>query len=142
VEKTERTLPKLEISANFDHIHDLVTHFLHNGREVIFVTFSERLRQLRQEKKMTQAALGQAIDISPRMISFYESGNHFPRDEVILKRLADLFAVSMDYLMGHSELREESSLKRLCEVYKELPSPDRRTVMDFMDFLLEKSKRT
>ena len=75
------------------------------------------------------------------MISFYESGNHFPRDEVILKRLADLFAVSMDYLMGHSELREESSLKRLCGVYKELSSSDRRTVMDFMDFLLEKSKR-
>ena len=26
--------------------------------------FSERLRQLRQEKKMTQVALGQAVDIS------------------------------------------------------------------------------
>ena len=47
------------------------------------MTFSERLRQLRQEKKMTQAVLGRAIDISPRMISFYESGNHFPRDEII-----------------------------------------------------------
>lgn len=106
------------------------------------MTFNERLRQLRQEKKMTQTALGQAVDISPRMISFYESGNHFPRDEIILKRFADLFGVSMDYLLGHSELREEASLKRLCANYKELPPADRRTIMDFMDFLLEKSRRS
>ena len=36
---------------------------------------------------MTQAVLGRAIDISPRMISFYESGNHFPKDEEALKRM-------------------------------------------------------
>lgn len=102
------------------------------------MTFSERLRQLRQEKKMTQAVLGRAIDISPRMISFYESGNHFPRDEIILKRLADLFEVSLDYLLGHSDLREEDSLKKLCGAYRSLSAADRRTAMDFMTFLAEK----
>lgn len=106
------------------------------------MTFSERLRQLRQEKKMTQASLGQAIDISPRMISFYESGNHFPRDEIILKRLADLFEVSLDYLMGHSDLREETSLKKLCSTYRGLSITDRRTVMDFMEFLVQKTVGT
>lgn len=105
------------------------------------MTFSERLRQLRQEKKMTQSALGQAVDISPRMISFYESGNHFPRDEVILKRLADLFEVSLDYLLGHSDLREETSLKKLCATYKVLPAADRRTVMEFMEFLEKKADK-
>lgn len=102
------------------------------------MTFSDRLRQLRQEKKLTQAALGQAIDISPRMVSFYESGNHFPRDEIILKRLADLFEVSLDYLMGHSDLREEVSMKRLCNTYRNLSPADRRTVMDFMEFLAKR----
>lgn len=105
------------------------------------MTFSDRLRQLRQEKKLTQSALGQAVDISPRMISFYESGNHFPRDEIILKRLADLFEVSLDYLLGHSDLREEASLKKLCGTYRELTPAERRTVMEFMDFLAERSKR-
>lgn len=102
------------------------------------MTFSERLRQLRQEKKMTQAVLGHAIDISPRMISFYESGNHFPRDEIILKRISDLFGVSLDYLLGHSDLREEDSLKRLCSTFRNLSVADRRTVMVFMEFLVEK----
>lgn len=104
------------------------------------MTFSDRLRQLRQEKKMTQAVLGRAIDISPRMISFYESGNHFPRDEVILKRIAALFEVSLDYLMGYSDLREEESLKKLCGTYRGLSAEDRRTVMDFMEFLAEKNR--
>lgn len=105
------------------------------------MTFSERLRQLRQEKKMTQSTLGQAVDISPRMISFYESGNHFPRDEVILKRLADLFEVSVDYLLGHSDLREEASLKKLCATYRSLSAEDRRTVMEFMEFLEQKADK-
>lgn len=109
------------------------------GAEVMTVTFSERLRQLRQEKKMTQAVLGRAIDISPRMISFYESGNHFPRDEIILKRAADLFGVSIDYLLGYSDLREEESLKKLCETFRSLSETDRRTAMEFMGFLAAKN---
>lgn len=101
--------------------------------------FSERLRQLRQEKKMTQAVLGRAIDVSPRMISFYESGNHFPRDEIILKRIADLFQVSIDYLLGYSDLREEESLKKLCVAYRALSDADRETIMRFMGFLTEQN---
>lgn len=104
------------------------------------VMFSERLRQLRQEKKMTQSVLGRAIDVSPRMISFYESGNHFPRDEIILKRIANLFEVSVDYLLGCSDLREEASLKKLCDTFRGLPQDDRRTVMDFMEFLSAKQR--
>ena len=106
------------------------------------MTFSDRLRQLRQEKRMTQVSLGQAVDISRRMISFYESGNHFPRDEIILKRIADLFEVSLDYLLGHSDLREEASLKKLCAAYRALPEADRRTAMSFVEFLGEKKPRT
>ena len=128
-----------KFSANLTKIHDFVTHRHHNVVEVIFVTFSERLRQLRQEKKMTQSTLGRAIDISPRMISFYESGNHFPRDEIILKRMANLFEVSLDYLLGHSDLREEAALKKLCGTYRSLSDADRRTAMDFISFLAEKN---
>ena len=132
-------LPFLNFSAKFTKIHDFVTHRRHNGAEVIIVMFSERLRQLRQEKKMTPAVIGRAIDISPRMISFYESGNHFPRDEIILKRMADLFEVSVDYLLGYSDLREEETLKRLCAAFRALPPADRGTVMSFMEFLAEKN---
>ena len=90
---------------------------------------------------MTQAILGRTIDVSPRMISFYESGNHFPRDEIILKRMAGLFGVSLDYLMGYSDLREEAELKQLCVTFRSLSPADRGTCMEFMNFLAAKDGR-
>ena len=38
--------------------------------------FSEILRQLRKEKKISQKALGEVLGISDRNIRFYESGEH------------------------------------------------------------------
>ena len=64
------------------------------------MTFGARLRELREERNITQKTLGGIIGVSPRMVSFYESGAHFPRDESILLKLADYFGVSTDYLLG------------------------------------------
>ena len=41
--------------------------------------------------------------------------------------------------MGYSDLREEDSLKKLCGTYRSLSAADRKTVMDFMEFLAEKN---
>ena len=48
--------------------------------------------------------------------------------------MAAFFQVSLDYLMGFSDLREEDSLKMLCNTYRSLSSAHRSTVMDFMGF--------
>ena len=64
--------------------------------------FSEILRQLRKEKKISQKALGEVLRISDRNIRFYESGEHRP-DFVGLLQLADYFQVSLDYLVGRSD---------------------------------------
>lgn len=106
------------------------------------MTFSQRLRQLREEKRITQAALGRAVDISPRMVSFYESGNHFPRNEMILKRIADYFQVSLDYLLGYSDLREEASLKKLCTVFRELSDSERASLLEYLEFLTFRAERS
>ena len=67
------------------------------------MTFGERLRQLREERNLTQKAIAGIIGISPRMVSFYESGAHFPREEGTLLKLAQFFEVSTDYLLGRSK---------------------------------------
>lgn len=97
--------------------------------EVMYVKFCQRLRELREERKLTQTALGAEIHISARMISFYESGNHFPKDEEALKRMAAFFQVSLDYLMGFSDLREEEPVRKLCAALRELP-PRRTQKLD------------
>lgn len=67
--------------------------------------FGDRLRELREEKGITQKDLGKIICISDRVIGYYESNDRFPRDENTLKTIADYFKVSVDYLVGLTDLR-------------------------------------
>ena len=63
------------------------------------VEFSERLRQLRKENKLTQAELGTLIGVKHSIISLYELGERIPSPAVI-KKLAATLHVSADYLLG------------------------------------------
>ena len=67
--------------------------------------FSEILRELRKEKKVSQKAVGALLGISDRNVRFYESGEHRPDFEGLLV-LADYFDVSIDYLVGRTGKRE------------------------------------
>ena len=67
--------------------------------------FSEVLRMLRTERKVSQKVLGEQLGISDRNIRFYESGEHRPDFEGLLL-LADYFEVSLDYLVGRTDNRE------------------------------------
>ena len=66
--------------------------------------FSEVLRTLRTERKVSQKALGEQLGISDRNIRFYESGAHRPDFEGLLL-LAEYFDVSLDYLVGRTDNR-------------------------------------
>ena len=105
------------------------------------MTFGARLRELREERNITQKTLGGIIGVSPRMVSFYESGAHFPRDGSILLKLADYFGVSTDYLLGYSDLRSAGELHKLNEAFEALPEAERKSLLEFLDFLSAKQKR-
>ena len=105
------------------------------------MTFGERLRQLREERNLTQKAIAGIIGISPRMVSFYESGAHFPREEGTLLKLAQFFGVSTDYLLGYSDVRCVGQLRKLNQAFQGLPEAERESLMDYLDFLSAKQKR-
>lgn len=63
------------------------------------------LKRLREEKNMTQAELGKALEISPSAIGMYEQGRRTP-DIPTLKKIASYFNVSLDYLLGNSTSKE------------------------------------
>ena len=66
--------------------------------------FGEILMQLRQEKHLSQAELGNVIFVSGGTISNYEKGVHYPDVEKRVA-LAEYFGVSIDYLLGRSRSR-------------------------------------
>jgi len=59
--------------------------------------FAEILNNLLKKKQMSWFALAQKIGVSPAAVSKYKAGR-IPRAEV-LKKIADLFGVSMEYLI-------------------------------------------
>lgn len=67
--------------------------------------FGERLKQLRREKNITQAVLADDLELSRSLVGMYERGERGPSFEAADK-LADYFNVSLNYLMGYTDLRE------------------------------------
>ena len=66
--------------------------------------FSERLRELRKEKKETQVQTAKAVEITSRQLQEPEAGKSFPTFHT-LWAFADHFGVSVDYLMGRTDER-------------------------------------
>ena len=71
------------------------------------MTFSERLLQLRKEKNITQKQLASALNLSEVGIQNYEGGRRKPAYDILIA-LADYFNVSLDYLVGRSDLPARS----------------------------------
>ena len=64
--------------------------------------FANRLKHLREIAKLTQVQLAEKLGISRGSISYYENCERTPDIEV-LSKVAELFDVNIDYLMGYSE---------------------------------------
>lgn len=63
-----------------------------------------RIKQLRNERNLTQKELGKAIGIRGQAISFYELGRREP-DKETLNNLSQFFDVSLAYLIKLSDDR-------------------------------------
>lgn len=61
-----------------------------------------RIRDLREDRDLTQAQVGAAINLPQRTYAYYESGQRMIPPH-ILCALADFYSVSVDYLLGRTD---------------------------------------
>lgn len=66
--------------------------------------FKDRLKMLRKERRLTQVKLGEMLNYGYTAIANYESGRNQPSIPD-LKKIASIFNVSMDYLLGVNDIR-------------------------------------
>lgn len=64
--------------------------------------FAERLKYLREEKKLSQAELAEKLGVSRGSVSYYENCDRVP-DILFLSRLCDYFGVSSNYMLGFTD---------------------------------------
>jgi len=59
----------------------------------------EKIKELRQEKNLTQEKLAELLEIDKSTIAKYETNAREPKVYILCK-IADFFAVTFDYLAG------------------------------------------
>lgn len=95
------------------------------------MSFGSILKELRTEKNVGQKELAACLNVSIGTISNYEKNRHSPDPEA-LRRIADFFEVSTDYLLERTKFRYNPEL--LCR-----PLTEKYTVSDFVNYTLDLS---
>ena len=65
----------------------------------------QRIRDLRKQKRMSQTELAKSAGVSQTTVTAWETGKAEPSSSAVA-RLADIFNVTTDYLLGRSNKQE------------------------------------
>lgn len=76
---------------------------LYTKKEEMKRMYGDRIRMFRQRKGMSQQALGEMLGISATAVHKWEHGQSQP-DIVALKRMSDIFGVTIDELCDHKTI--------------------------------------
>ena len=106
-----------------------------------------KLRLLRNEKGISQQTLADAVGVSQPSIFKYETTNVEPDIET-LKRMADYFETSVDFIVGHTDIRRKiestdsyelnQSEKELIESFRALSTDERACILMTVKTFLKK----
>lgn len=118
--------------------------------------FTTKLKMLRLEKGMTQGEIANELGISRGCLANYETGKRSP-DGDMLKKLAQVLNVSIDFLMTGSDVRSVTLNEEELKIYtkaneklkeygdiinlNEVNVISRIQLVDFFQYLKEKEKR-
>ena len=104
-----------------------------------------RMKELREKRGLTQNGLAMKLNVSQSTISAYEVDERSP-DLEMLVTIANFFNVSLDYLIGTSDVKQQittsdltpEELEHLYE-YRQLSNMDKEKVKSYIDGLKSKS---
>ncbi len=95
---------------------------------------SKRIKLLREEQSLNQSQLAEKLNIAVSSISQYESGDRIPSDDIKIK-IANYFDVSLDFLMGLSEIRNPYVFFTLSNELKDLKEDEINEVIKYIIFI-------
>ena len=110
------------------------------------VKFAARLADLREARHMTKKELAAVLNVSPSVVSQYESGKCMPGFDILIA-ISREFNVSTDYLLGLTKSKNTSltteyisgtSYKTLLEKCDTIPYDYRDTLLTVIDSLRQK----
>ena len=94
------------------------------------------MNEIRTEKKLTREKLGKLIGTSGAIIGMYERGERTPSVEVA-RRIANTLEVSLDFLVGNTDLRLDTEVLEKIQEIQQLPQDDRSHLFYLVDNVLQ-----
>lgn len=117
--------------------------------------FAERLKELRNKDKISQADLAEYCDVSQQAVGLWERGKTTPDYETLIK-IANRFAVTVDYLLGveekptyytdpetaalAQELKDNPEYRALLDATRHLKPESVKEIMQFIKYQKAKEK--
>lgn len=125
-----------------------ITYSLLDGQmtqddKIFFKQLGKRMAELRKELGITQTQLAESLEISQQLIAAYEAGSRkIPAS--MLPRLAKLFAVSLEALIGIEKLPVKrgpaSILQRQIEQVGLMPRAKQKFITEMLDALIKQQQ--
>lgn len=108
--------------------------------------FGKNLSTFRKQRRLTQLALANMLDVQPRMVGRWEQGKSRPQFEYIIK-LAQVLEVTIDQLVYGEQGPEKpvfeiknKRLKELCRQVDELKPDEQEIICRFMDMAVKQNQ--
>jgi len=125
-----------------------ITYSLLDGQmtqddKIFFKKLGQRMAKLRKEMGITQTQLAETLDISQQLIAAYEAGSRkIPSS--LLPRLAKLFAVSLEELVGIDKMPVKrgpaSILQRQIEQIGLMPRTKQKFISEMLEALIKQQQ--
>lgn len=109
------------------------------------MAIADKIRQLRQEKRWTQAELGERVGVHQKQVSSYERGVNVPSTDVLIK-LAEAFDVTLDFLAFEAQGQpaklniQDRELLRRFEAVDGLSEQEKALAKQMLDLLILKHR--
>jgi transcriptional regulator with XRE-family HTH domain len=100
------------------------------------MSFNKRLTELRKQRKFSQEELAKKIGVHQNVIGRYERGEANPSIELATK-LASVLEVSLDYLVGNTDLELDKTIIDKIITIQKLPDEDKNCIMYSIDGLIQ-----
>lgn len=111
------------------------------------MNFAQRLKDLRIKSELNQTQLAQKLNLRSSAISKYEKGLTQPGIDTLVL-LSQIFKVSLDYLVGNSDIENPYAIEQLSPIeanlivrYRKLGFEDKIRIDERMTILSEKQAK-
>lgn len=103
------------------------------------MSFGKRLQEARKKKGFSQEDIAKHLDTKAPVIGRYEREEMKPSIDVVTK-IADLLEVSLDYLVGKTDVELDDAMLKRIQLVSKLPDKEKEHVFVFLDSFIDRMK--